>query len=85
MKRSYSGIAAIPETSLSRVDSLAPSHRSAVSAEPYGRSYFMSRKAHADDVGLSPVNVVSHFAKVKPPNTCGGSAESPYLSTNEAA
>jgi hypothetical protein len=85
MKRPYSGIAAIPKASLSRVDALAPSHRSAVSAKPYGRSYFMSRKAHADDVGLSPVNVVSHFAKVKPPNTCGGFVESPYLSTNKAA
>jgi len=38
-----------------------------------------------DDVGLSPVRVISHCARVKPPNTSNRLIESPYLSTSKSA
>ena len=67
----YSGIAAVPKAKVSREETVAPSRRSAFSASLMGVSTAGVKVAPVDDVGRSPVKVVSHCARVKPPNTSG--------------
>jgi hypothetical protein len=75
MVRDYSGIAAIPNPQASRVDPRVPPRRSVTSACPYRPPYLPGRavadSARLDDVGLSPVKIVSHCAQAKPPDTKG--------------
>ena len=63
---SYSGEAAIPEAGGAEGALPAPPRKLAVSSETYGQAL---PQMSGDDVGLSPVNAVSHFPAVTPPNT----------------
>ena len=70
-RRCYSERAAVLEARSSGMDSFAPPRIRPVSAVPY-RNALLARPPTVvgqDDVGLSPVSIVSHYVQATPPGT----------------